>query len=39
MIWTYDKPLVIAMPSPIGVAKIKHGVTEVSLTDGPTDPP
>lgn len=35
MNYTYDKPLVIHMgPKRLSVDKVKHGVTEVSLSDG-----
>lgn len=31
---TYDRPLVIASPNPVCITKVKHGVTEISLSDG-----
>jgi hypothetical protein len=35
MKWTYDAPLVIALgPKPLGIVKVKHGVTDASLSDG-----
>lgn len=35
MSYTYEKPLVLQSgPQPLEVAKIKHGVTEISLSDG-----
>ncbi|MDB5584878.1 MAG: hypothetical protein JWR80_10054 [Bradyrhizobium sp.] len=35
MSFTYDKPLVIAMgPQPLAISSVKHGVTQVGLSDG-----
>lgn len=35
MTWTYDKPLVMSSgPKTLSIASVKHGVTQVSLSDG-----
>ena len=31
---TYDHPLELNSPKPVGIVGVKHGVTEVSLSDG-----
>jgi hypothetical protein len=35
MNFTYDHPLILSFgPKPLSVVKVKHGVTEASLSDG-----
>lgn len=35
MKWSYDQPLVISLgPKPLSIVKVKHGVTEATLSDG-----
>lgn len=34
MKWSYDQPLVISLgPKPVSIVKVKHGVTEATLSD------
>jgi hypothetical protein len=35
MKWSYDQPLVISLgPKPLSIVKVRHGVTEATLSDG-----